>query len=66
VSKASLLHLHALAEAYGGRPSAYAGVGDALHAFWIDEAALVLASRQPSAQAAPHAPDPLDRLMRLR
>jgi hypothetical protein len=63
VSKASLSHLHALAEAYGGRPSAYAGLTDPLAAFWLDEAALVLASRA-QAQAAPRPPDPLAQLMR--
>lgn len=63
MSKASLRHLHALAKAYGGRPSAYAGLNDPLYAFWLDEAALILAS-QEQARAMPQPPDPLNLLMR--
>jgi len=65
VSRASLRQLHALAKAYGGRPSAYAGLTDPLHALWLDEAALMLAGQEQT-RAVPQPPDPLNQLFRKR
>ncbi len=61
MSRSSLLRLDALARHYGGRPSAYAAIDDPLAAFWLDEAAHMVAMDE-EAKRAPKPPSTLDKL----